>query len=139
MFNRLTLLLALAVVALMAVAGVNAATSKESFDLKGEVYPNYKIEFVNAADKTVKTVKAGHEAHQDRGQVLDPQLPPERPGRQQVDERRVRRRADLDGEAEAREVHLLVRSALVDDARLVPGRRLLLTGSVRSGRPRVQN
>ena len=59
MFNRLTLLLALVVVALMAVAGVNAATSKESFDLKGEVYPNYKIEFVNAADKTVKTVKAG--------------------------------------------------------------------------------
>ena len=59
MFNRLTLLLALAVVALMAVAGVNAATSKESFNLKGEVYPNYKIEFVNAADKTVKTVRAG--------------------------------------------------------------------------------
>ena len=59
MFNRLTLLLALAVVALTTVAGVNAATSKESFDLKGEVYPNYKIEFVNAADKTVKTVKAG--------------------------------------------------------------------------------
>ena len=59
MFNRLTLLLALLVVALMAVAGVNAATSKESFNLKGEVYPNYKIEFVNAADKTVKRVKAG--------------------------------------------------------------------------------
>jgi len=59
MFNRLTLLLALVAVALMAVAGVNAATSKESFSLKGEVYPNYKIEFVNAADKTVKTVKAG--------------------------------------------------------------------------------
>jgi plastocyanin len=53
------LLLALVVVALMAVAGVNAATSKEAFNLKGEVYPNYKIEFVNAADKTVKTVKAG--------------------------------------------------------------------------------
>jgi plastocyanin len=59
MLNRLMLLLALVVVALMAVAGVNAATSKESFSLKGEVYPNYKIEFVNAADKTVKTVKAG--------------------------------------------------------------------------------
>ena len=59
MFNRLTFLLSLATVALVAVAGVNAATSKESFDLKGEVYPNYKIEFVNRADAKVKTVKAG--------------------------------------------------------------------------------
>ena len=59
MFNRLTFLLSLAAVALVAVAGVNAATSKESFDLKGEVYPNYKIEFVNRADAKVKTVKAG--------------------------------------------------------------------------------
>ncbi len=59
MFNRLTLLLSLAVVALVAVAGVNAATSKDTWDLKGEVYPNYKIEFVNRADKAVKTVKAG--------------------------------------------------------------------------------
>jgi plastocyanin len=59
MFNRLTLLLGLVAVALTAVVGVNAATSKESFNLKGEVYPSYKIEFVNAADKPVKTVKAG--------------------------------------------------------------------------------
>ena len=59
MLNRLTFLLSLAAVALVAVAGVNAATSKESFDLKGEVYPNYKIEFVNRADAKVKTVKAG--------------------------------------------------------------------------------
>src|SRR6478752_2705780 len=59
MFNRLTFLVSLAAVALVAVAGVNAATSKESFDLKGEVYPNYKIEFVNRADTKVKTVKAG--------------------------------------------------------------------------------
>jgi plastocyanin len=59
MFNRLTFLLSLAAVALVAVAGVNAATSKESFDLKGEVYPNYKIEFVNRADVKVKSVKAG--------------------------------------------------------------------------------
>jgi plastocyanin len=59
MFNRLTFLLSLAAVALVAVAGVNAATSKESFDLKGEVYPNYKIEFVNRADAKVKSVKAG--------------------------------------------------------------------------------
>jgi plastocyanin len=59
MFNRLTFLLSLGAVALVAVAGVNAATSKESFDLKGEVYPNYKIEFVNRADVKVKTVKAG--------------------------------------------------------------------------------
>ena len=59
MFNRLTLLLSLAALALVAVAGVNAATSKEAWDLKGEVYPNYKIEFTNRADKAVKTVKAG--------------------------------------------------------------------------------
>lgn len=59
MFNRLTLLLSLAALALVAVAGVNAASSKEAWDLKGEVYPNYKIEFTNRADKAVKTVKAG--------------------------------------------------------------------------------
>jgi plastocyanin len=59
MFNRLTLLLSLAGVALVAVAGVNAASSKDSFDLKGEVYPNYKIEFTNRAGTKVKTVKAG--------------------------------------------------------------------------------
>ena len=59
MFNRLTILFSLAVVALVAVAGVNAATAKESFNLKGEVYPNYKIEFTNAAGTKVSTVKAG--------------------------------------------------------------------------------
>ena len=59
MLNRLTILIALGMVALVAVAGVNAATSKESFDLKGEVYQNYEIELKNAAGVKVKTVNAG--------------------------------------------------------------------------------
>ena len=59
MFNRLPILVALAALALVAVAGVSAATSKESFDLKGEVYPSYKIELTNRAGTKVKTVKAG--------------------------------------------------------------------------------
>jgi plastocyanin len=42
----------------MLVVG-NAAFAKESFALKGEVYPNFKIEMKNAANKPLKTIKAG--------------------------------------------------------------------------------
>jgi plastocyanin len=42
-----------------AVANVHAATAKDSFDLKGEVYKNYKIEMKNSANRPLKTVKAG--------------------------------------------------------------------------------
>ncbi len=59
MSKRLTIMFSLAVVALVAVAGVDAAASKESFSLKGEVYQNYKIEFTNAAGTKVKIVRAG--------------------------------------------------------------------------------
>jgi plastocyanin len=44
---------------LAAVANVHAATAKDSFDLKGEVYKNYKIEMKNSANRPLKTVKAG--------------------------------------------------------------------------------
>jgi plastocyanin len=40
-------------------ATVNAAAGKERFDLKGEVYQNFKIEMKNSANRTLKTVKAG--------------------------------------------------------------------------------
>jgi plastocyanin len=57
---RLTVfLLALAASAVAAGAGVNAATAKESFDLKGEVYANFKIELKNAANRPARAVKAG--------------------------------------------------------------------------------
>jgi plastocyanin len=63
MLQRITAPLALpfilATVALAVVASANARTSKESFDLKGEVYPSYKIEMVNSANRPLKTVKAG--------------------------------------------------------------------------------
>jgi plastocyanin len=41
-----------------AVAG-HATTSKDDFDLKGEVYPNFKIELKTAAGRDVRTLKAG--------------------------------------------------------------------------------
>ena len=41
------------------MANVQAATAKDSFDLKGEVYKNYKIEMKNSANRPLKTVKAG--------------------------------------------------------------------------------
>jgi plastocyanin len=41
------------------VANVGAASAKDSFDLKGEVYQAYKIEMKNSASKPLKTVKAG--------------------------------------------------------------------------------
>jgi plastocyanin len=54
------LLLTLVVLALVAVVGGNAATRKSAYDLKGEVYAaGFKIEMVNRADRTLKTVKAG--------------------------------------------------------------------------------
>ncbi len=40
-------------------AGVQANTAKNRFDLKGEVYPNFKIEMKNKANRALKTVKAG--------------------------------------------------------------------------------
>jgi plastocyanin len=57
--RRLVLALTLVGIALAAVASVGAATAKDRFAFKGEVYPNYKIEFTNSANRTVKTVKAG--------------------------------------------------------------------------------
>lgn len=46
---------------LLAVAGAAAALSKDSFQLKGEVYPNslFKIEMENKAGKKLKSVRAG--------------------------------------------------------------------------------
>jgi plastocyanin len=56
--RRVVLPLAL-VGTLAAVANVNAATAKDSFDLKGQVYQNFKIEMKNSANRPLKTVKAG--------------------------------------------------------------------------------
>jgi plastocyanin len=59
MHKNITILLAIATVALVAVAGGNAAQSKERFDLKGEVYANFKIEMKNSANARLTTVNAG--------------------------------------------------------------------------------
>jgi plastocyanin len=47
------------IVLALAVALGNAALAKDSFALKGEVYPNFKIEMKNAANRPLKTIKAG--------------------------------------------------------------------------------
>ena len=46
---------------MVVVAGAAAAPAKDTYQLKGEVYPNalYKIEMENKAGKDLKTVKAG--------------------------------------------------------------------------------
>ena len=52
--------LLMAGVLLALVGGVNRATARESFQLKGEVYPSaFKIEFTNAAGRKVRTLRAG--------------------------------------------------------------------------------
>jgi plastocyanin len=54
------IVLTLAVVGTFAAgANVNTATAKDSFDLKGQVYQNFKIEMKNSANSPLKTVKAG--------------------------------------------------------------------------------
>jgi plastocyanin len=54
------IVLTLAVVGTFAaVANLNTATAKDSFDLKGQVYQNFKIEMKNSANSPLKTVKAG--------------------------------------------------------------------------------
>ncbi len=58
--RKLVLLLAVAGLALVAVVGGNAATTKGGFALKGEVYAaNFKIEMKNAANQPLKMIKAG--------------------------------------------------------------------------------
>ena len=44
---------------LVAAFASRPAGAKESFDLKGEVYPPFKIELENAAGRHVRTLKAG--------------------------------------------------------------------------------
>jgi plastocyanin len=56
MLKRLLIPLTVAAIALATVAGVNA---KDRFDLKGQVYPNFKIEMKNSANRPLRTVKAG--------------------------------------------------------------------------------
>jgi plastocyanin len=58
MMRRMALPLAL-VGTLAVVANTDAASAKDSFDLKGEVYQAYKIEMKDSANKPLKTVKAG--------------------------------------------------------------------------------
>jgi plastocyanin len=58
--GRVLVLLGVAVLALAAVVGGNAATGKSAYDLKGEVYATgFKIELVNRANQRLKTLKAG--------------------------------------------------------------------------------
>jgi plastocyanin len=41
------------------VANVSAGSTKDRFDLKGEVYQTFKIEMKNSANRPLNTVKAG--------------------------------------------------------------------------------
>jgi plastocyanin len=51
--------IAIVALALAAVMGGHAATSKDAYQLKGEVYPNFKIEMQTRAGRPVKVIKAG--------------------------------------------------------------------------------
>jgi hypothetical protein len=106
------------------VANVGAASAKDSFDLKGEVYQAYKIEMKNSVSRPLKTVKA--ETHrikiEDKGTIHNFHLIG--PG--------VDRWTSIAGRSEtvwavklkARHVQVRLRPARVDDARLVPGDRV---------------
>jgi plastocyanin len=59
MLRSITISLAALAVVAAALVGGQAASAKERFDLKGEVYPNFKIEMKNSANRALKTVKAG--------------------------------------------------------------------------------
>ena len=57
---RYLLMTLLSLGSLVAVSSGLAATSKDTFDLQGEVYPTaFKIEMKNAANRKLTTVKAG--------------------------------------------------------------------------------
>jgi plastocyanin len=59
--TRIAVPFAILALALAAAVGGNAATAKDSYDLKGEVYGNsmFKIEMKNRAGRKLTSVKAG--------------------------------------------------------------------------------
>lgn len=59
MVKRILLPLALIGAALTSVASGAAGTAKDAFDLKGEVYPTFRIEMKNSAGRKLTTVRAG--------------------------------------------------------------------------------
>lgn len=61
MLLRVLPTLALAGAALVVAVSGTAGTTKDRFDLKGEVYPNaaFEIEMKNGANRDLRTVKAG--------------------------------------------------------------------------------
>lgn len=59
MKRTIVLMIAASAALLVAAFAGRPAAAKESFDLKGEVYPTFKIELENAAGRDVRTLKAG--------------------------------------------------------------------------------
>jgi plastocyanin len=59
MLHRILIALAVLGATLTTVASVGAATAKDSFDLKGQVYSTFKIELKNSVNRKVTTVRAG--------------------------------------------------------------------------------
>jgi plastocyanin len=59
MLRRILIPLAVIGATLTTVASVGAATARDSFDLKGEVYPNAVIEMKNSANRPLTTVRRG--------------------------------------------------------------------------------
>lgn len=59
MKKTIVLMITVSAALLLAAFASRPAGAKESFDLKGEVYPTFKIELQNAAGRNVRTLKAG--------------------------------------------------------------------------------
>jgi plastocyanin len=59
MSKKLLTLTTILAVAFAAAASAYAATAKDSFDLKGEVYASFKIEMKNSSNRRLATVAAG--------------------------------------------------------------------------------
>lgn len=56
---RLLLPVALVGVALVSAVSGNAGTTKDRFDLKGEVYPNYELELRSSANRDLTRIRTG--------------------------------------------------------------------------------
>ena len=59
MTKKLIIPIAVCMLALLVASSGRAGATKDSFDLKGEVYPNFKIEMKNSANRPLAKIAAG--------------------------------------------------------------------------------
>ena len=117
---KLRYLLVAATAAGALFAGATQAASHKVTKLYGQSGPGFTITLKRASFVPVRSLKRGHVHLRHPGPLDDPQLPPEGPRRRQEDVRSLPRHQDLgEREAEEGQVHVRVRPAQVEHARVV--------------------